>query len=42
VRQTGLYDKKAKLPLYAGHIDGRTSSFGASAMAKGDVLEDAA
>ncbi len=41
VHQTGLYDKKAKLPLHAGHIDGTTSSFGASAMAKrgGDVLE---
>jgi FkbM family methyltransferase len=40
-RQTGLYDKKAKLPLHEGHIDGTTSSFGASAMAKrgGDVLE---
>jgi FkbM family methyltransferase len=45
-RQTALYDKKASLPLHAGHIDTATNSFGVSVLAaKGGEtlnLEDAA
>jgi FkbM family methyltransferase len=45
-RQTALYDKKASLPLHAGHTDTTTNSFGVSALAaKGGEtlnLEDAA